>query len=221
MKDELPVYYSSSELCNALGISRSTLQFWDRTGITIPLRINRVKRYKKEDVLRLLKECGSEDSPTLKRVTPPKVLLPLTFDPVSIKHCLALKNNLGQPAKPITCLRELKRVDWVVRGHSVDVRGRIPRFEFGSGWKAEVSKLRELLRLTGIIVHEGKSWTVEVPRSVTNSQTFTILIDFAPDGNESQLFEFDSEGATHCALYSSFDSFFPIYRDTVFKSLLE
>jgi len=49
------VYLTPSEMAQSLKISMVTLWHWDNKGITKPLRIGNLKRYKKSDLQKIMK----------------------------------------------------------------------------------------------------------------------------------------------------------------------
>lgn len=56
--DELPEYLTLSEVSKMLKVHPNTLRNWDKSGTLKPIRIGerKIRRYKKEDVLRFLKQ---------------------------------------------------------------------------------------------------------------------------------------------------------------------
>lgn len=51
-------YLTPSEMCQALKISTVTLWNWDKKGITRPLRVGNLKRYRKSDLELIMVEFG-------------------------------------------------------------------------------------------------------------------------------------------------------------------
>lgn len=52
-------FITSDEVCRKFAITAPTLWSWDNKGITNPLKIGRVKRYKKSEIERLFDEKGA------------------------------------------------------------------------------------------------------------------------------------------------------------------
>ena len=52
----MPSLLTTDEVKEALRVTRQTLSAWNRRGILKPVKISRVLRYKRDDVLRLLGE---------------------------------------------------------------------------------------------------------------------------------------------------------------------
>ncbi len=49
-------YLTTDQLCNILGISKVCLWNWDKKGITRPIRIGNLKRYRRSDLEKILQE---------------------------------------------------------------------------------------------------------------------------------------------------------------------
>ncbi len=58
-KDTEEEFITSDEVCRKFAITAPTLWSWDNKGITKPLKIGRVKRYKKSEIESLFDEKGA------------------------------------------------------------------------------------------------------------------------------------------------------------------
>ncbi len=54
-------YLTPSEMAQALKISMVTLWHWDKKGITHPLRVGNLKRYRKSDLKKIMVEFGKSN----------------------------------------------------------------------------------------------------------------------------------------------------------------
>lgn len=54
-------YLTPSEMAQALKISMVTLWHWDKKGITHPLRVGNLKRYRKSDLKKMMIEFGKSN----------------------------------------------------------------------------------------------------------------------------------------------------------------
>lgn len=50
LKESGTIYISGERVCEILDISRVTLWQWDKTGITNPIRLGNLKRYRQSDI---------------------------------------------------------------------------------------------------------------------------------------------------------------------------
>jgi len=72
MEKDLPEYLTLMQVCELLQVHPNTLRNWDKNGTLRAIRIGagKLRRYKKEDILALLKENDNEKAhnPKLENV---------------------------------------------------------------------------------------------------------------------------------------------------------
>ncbi|HPF94815.1 MAG TPA: hypothetical protein PLV65_12770 [Tenuifilaceae bacterium] len=61
-------YLTAEKVCDLLGITRVTLWSWDKKGLTHPIRLGNLKRYRYSDIMRMGTQSATIKAPSLSRI---------------------------------------------------------------------------------------------------------------------------------------------------------